>query len=167
MEQEGWDGTRGSSRSVSFVDTRARAVTASHGPLHALARRVLEHELAQGSWVTGLADGIAQPFERLSHITTSVLGATGFVAIEARAADLACGSFPWLAPLLPELLAEGFPRAGWQRALDETGPEGAFACATRLLCFVLELLHDLVGDEVTRRLVQRSWPTLARGEGEP
>jgi len=123
----------------------------------AIARAIIERE-RHGSGTTAPTT-LAAVFVALEEAVSALVGRTGYRALVRRAVP------PTVASSLLHrgeslTLPANFPSDGWDTLSATVGPEVAQACATTLLVDVLDLLCDLIGADMTFRLLDRAWHGL-------
>jgi hypothetical protein len=150
-----------------------------------LAKRIVEAECARARGGQELAGAVEQTFVRLESMMSTLIGPVGFQSIMARAVHLTRGTWPWIertqlgasaAVVLQQLSQERsagstsrarLVLAGFTSALEQEGPENLKAGAAELLANVLRLFCTFIGEELTLRLMHRTWPNLAAGDAGP
>lgn len=102
--------------------------------------------------------------EKLRQSLSALTGAAGFRTLLMRALALAKAEVPWLAEL------KVGPRGSLSLpdAFDkETGESEAARGGAALVAHLLELLATFIGEALTRRLIQQSWPTTTLDAPKP
>ena len=96
--------------------------------------------------------------EKLRQSLSALAGAVGFWTLLTRALALAKVEAPWLAQIKVEPSgALSIPETGDIETDESAAARGGEA----LVAHVLQLLATLIGEALTRRLVQQSWPKTA------
>lgn len=124
-----------------------------------LAERLVAHECADATTDDDLVSALEALFALLDRMMSALVGPLGYRALTARALYLSRPAFPWLATLSSQL-GEGFPSSGWDRVGVDHGHALAKACAAKILGQVLCLLCDFIGEDLTLRLIWRTWPEI-------
>ncbi len=127
-------------------------------PALALARRIVDRELAGRRTPIDVAQGVDGAFRRLYDVMTPLIGAIGFRAVMARAVHLAGTGCAWLALEGGEGPVVSTARLASE--IERNGPEPAAACAASILGNTISLLCSFIGDDLTFRLLGRVWPEL-------
>ena len=130
-----------------------------------LARRLLAHAGARLSQEPEHADagepaaaGLAMRVcLDLRETLLRVIGPTGFTALVGRALTLARDEYPEFHAV--RVAADG-SLIGLDVALAESPPGAALTAAATLIGAVIGLLVTFIGEDLTRRLIRRTWPDL-------
>ena len=127
--------------------------------LRALAYQILKQELDRGE--SGATDAtLEREYQRLYDALVGLVGEVGFQALLLRAAHLAGPELGWLAKVLGSASANVPARElaelarGQQVALT-------FDCMTTLFAHLIGLLFTFIGDDLTMRLVRRTWTGIS------
>jgi hypothetical protein len=123
----------------------------------AIARAIIERERHSSGAASPTT--LASVFTSLEETVSALVGRSGYRALVRRAVP------PTVASSLLHSgeslsLPASFPSAGWDTLSETVGPELAQACATALLVDVLDLLCDLIGADLTYRLLEQAWQGL-------
>lgn len=142
-------------------------MTASPANARELAHQLIEVETAAVTSPQQLEAGIQRVFQRLHELMSALVGPTGFSAAMRRA----LASTPECAWLDPAA-SRGGPAGthviqGIAGSVEREGAERVIECATLLLENVLILLCSFIGNDLTVRLVRRSWPELPAKDSNP
>jgi hypothetical protein len=131
-------------------------------PAFAVAREVIERELAGASTPEELARGVEGALIRLHQLMSTLVGRRGFESVLGRAVHLASATHPSLGAtrlqVTPVVAVEGFAAL----AEREGAAEGR-AAAVALLGHVISLLCQFVGEDLAFRLIRRVWTDLSAG----
>ena len=92
-----------------------------------------------------------------------VIGQRGSAALYERSLHLAQADFLWLGAAYPDA-AESGGFAAFHAALVQQTPEQAAAAQDFLLHTFINLLTDLIGPSLTRRLLQAAWEPSSSGQ---
>lgn len=126
--------------------------------LRALARRVVDHELAAAS--RDLPAAGDRVLARLGEILSGLIGPAGLRALVLRSIHLTRAEHPWISPRDGEgeaVIALDDLRASVSREGEDGVREGIVALVANLV----DLLCTFIGRGMTVRLVQRAWPLLS------
>jgi hypothetical protein len=131
--------------------------------MRSLAQRLIAEEHRLGGSVAVDGPAAFRVCNKLHGSLSILVGTRGFRTLLVRALALAKGEAPWLDRL--EIGANGtvvFPAELEQEMEPKEVAKGGAALVARLL----ELLESLVGEAMTRRLVQQAWPKAALSDSE-
>jgi hypothetical protein len=132
-----------------------------------LAKRIIAHALRQGrgssAEIVDSAEALEQAFAAFAQHVGTMIGEIGFNALLARALHLTRASLGTNAS--GALLPDSVP--SWRDMQERTDPDTTAECATQLLGHVLGLLSSLIGEDLTMRLVRRTWTDLDTGGSKP
>jgi hypothetical protein len=117
---------------------------------------------ADGSDPQGIADGAVAVWTAIDAALSPVIGARGNAALYKRSLHLARAQHPWLA-----VAFEGAVQPGDYSALRDALAQQSATDASRaheaLLRTFNDLLSDLIGRSLTRRLLQAAWSPNSYG----
>lgn len=122
-----------------------------------IARWIIAYERAQAGG--DLPDAMRQAVAKLHTLTATLVGDRGFGALVARAVHLTRPTCPWLEHAGSDVDAAQLVSALAAR-IGEIEAEEVERCVVLLLGHVLGLLCSFIGDDLTFRLVRRTWPDL-------
>ena len=97
-------------------------------------------------------------FASLEGVVAALVGLTGYRSIMRRALHRTAQDFALLSTL--DALPPQFPSLGWDLLLERADSERVQACATALLVNTLGSLCDLLGADLTLRLIETVWQGL-------
>src|SRR5688572_17299990 len=97
-----------------------------------------------------IAAGVAKVCEKISGQLSPLIGSAGFQALLSRSLKLATATHPWLAS----------DQAGLRASLERQEAASAIEASSLVLANLIELLTKLVGEGLTRRLLQEVWPEV-------
>ena len=135
-------------------------------PLRRIATRLLTREMGgQPATSESLAAASGRLLDRLSARLAEVIGPAGVRAILLRAVKLRAPEFPFLDErVVPQLPAESLAESLRAR-LQEQPPEAIQEASVILFATFAGLLATVIGDRLTRSLLQQIWPdTLPEAE---
>lgn len=124
-----------------------------------LAQRLLEHEAGTQPDAEGIAAGAEDVCGKLSGHLEPLVGPMGFHVLLGRALHLASAEFPVL-----EGVRSGEASDGWLLGLGERvlgrDPREVRAAVTAVLARFLEVMAHFIGEDLTVRIVSRTWPDV-------
>lgn len=132
-------------------------------PHFALARSILERELAALSTPEELARGVNATLTRLQDRMSTLVGRIGFDAVLGRAVHLATARHPWLTQVQVRMI----PTVALETLAAQVEREGAAevrAAAVTIVGEVISLLSQFIGDVLAFRLARRTWADLPEDE---
>ena len=97
---------------------------------------------------------------------SGVIGQRGSSALFQRCLHLAASDYPWLGAAYAGA-AESGAFSSLRTALAQQTPEQAAAAHDSLLQTFLDLLAELIGESLTRRLLQAAWDPSSSGHAIP
>jgi hypothetical protein len=97
---------------------------------------------------------------------SGVIGQRGCAALFQRSLHLASSDYPWLGAAYSGA-AESGAFGALRSVLAQQTPEQAAAAHDSLLQTFLDLLADLIGESLTRRLLQAAWDSSSSGHAVP
>jgi hypothetical protein len=124
-----------------------------------IARAILERERELHAGSAQIAEPLSAVFLALEGTVAALVGLSGYRALMRRAVHRTAPRFACLREGGPPL-PRSFPCEGWTTLIGSVGSEHAQACATALLVNALELLCNVIGAELTFRLIDRAWQDL-------
>ncbi|XXY18957.1 hypothetical protein WME88_04805 [Sorangium sp. So ce216] len=133
----------------------------------ALARRIIEHEIAGREMPADIAAGIEGAFRRLYQVMSTVIGPMGFQAVVTRAVHLTRRAFPAF-NACDVTCGDTVVMKGMSDMIEREGAAHAVAAAVLLLDNVIVLFCSFIGEDLTFRLLRRGWtgfPGGAEGSG--
>ena len=110
-----------------------------------------------------IADAAVAIWRALDKALSPVIGLRGSAALYERSLHLAQADFLWLGAAYPGA-AEPGGFAALRAALVQQTPEHAAAAHDFLLHTFINLLTDLIGASLTRRLLQAAWELPSSGQ---
>jgi hypothetical protein len=126
-------------------------------------RRMLTQEAGAGADASAVAAAARRLCEHFARRLSPLVGDVGVAAIYARSLHLAKRQFPERASGNPPDGDDGpFTRA--QRFLEHQESTVAAEAAVMLLTTVGELLASFIGEALTTRLLQETWPDEFAGD---
>lgn len=134
--------------------------------LRRIATRLLAHEMGgQPATAESLAAASVQLLDRLSARLAEVIGPAGVQAIFLRAVKLRKPEFPFLEErLVPQGSGQGLAES-LRAHLQGQEPEAIQEVSVILFATFAGLLATVIGDRLTRSLLQQIWPdTLPEAE---
>jgi hypothetical protein len=126
----------------------------------AMARHLLARETCAGDSPQSNVQGTFRVAEKLRHPLSTLVGATGFRALLARAVALARVQDPELGGLqvMPDGSLDGLSEVSNGHPAPDAGA---------VIAEILGLLEAFVGEELTVRLLADVWPDLPAFEAQP
>lgn len=123
---------------------------------HAIARIVVAKVTAGTENAHELAAAIERALSPVCQTTSSLIGNEGFKALIARALYLSTREHPLLSTL--EIRADSqLTIKHTEVAVRSQGALAVTAAATALLGNIVTLLFNFIGEDLTMRLLQRTW----------
>ena len=116
----------------------------------------------EGANVTQIADGAVAIWRAVDKALSPVIGQRGSAALYERSLHLAQAEYLWLGAAY-QGAAEPGGFAALRAALVQQTPEQAAAAQDFLLHTFINLLTDLIGTSLTRRLLQSAWDLPSNG----
>ncbi len=118
-----------------------------------LADRLISQEMAAGGASANACVAAARVSERLRRPICTIAGTIGFRSLLLRAVSLAKAEHPVLGPV--QVAADGA-----LTGLDMLADRSTDSAVRALIVQFLELLTNFIGEALTLRLLQDSWPEL-------
>ena len=117
---------------------------------------------ADGSDPQGVADGAVAVWVAIDGALAPVIGARGNAALYKRSLHLARAQHPWLAAAYEGAVQPG-DYSALRAALAQQTAANASQAHDALLRIFHDLLADLIGRSLTRRLLQAAWEPNSYG----
>jgi hypothetical protein len=123
-----------------------------------LAHLIIERSLERQDESAPLAEAIDSCFVRFAEQVSVMLGATGFRALIRRALHLTRVKHQHDPELVSALPAT--PDESWLVVATRASAQATRTCAEELMVALLDLLCSFIGQDLTIRLVRRTWTEL-------
>jgi hypothetical protein len=123
------------------------------------ARIIIDHATEAHDEPAAIAQAIEADFARFAQHASSMLGELGFRALMKRAVHLTRVSLQ-NEGALSLALPTRVPGESWMPLVENRGKPVAVRCASALLAHVFELLCSFIGEDLTVRLIRRTWTEL-------
>ncbi|HEX7547493.1 MAG TPA: hypothetical protein VF417_00725 [Candidatus Methylomirabilis sp.] len=130
---------------------------------HAIAQHLLAYEATRGTPAEPPGQAAVRACEQLRVMLSQLVGVAGFRSLLTRALTLAKRDVPWLASV--EVTGDGALK-GFGEGAQAQHPAAA-AGGHALLAQLLGLLHTLIGEALTVRLLAGAWPVIAFDPSPP
>jgi hypothetical protein len=137
-----------------------------------LASGIIEHFAGKLAEPVAVARALTQIFKELERHSATMVGDTGYRALEQRALYLT-RIVAKKDPSLSSIELTRLPDPNWTETVEQLGEQKARRYAAALLAQLLGLLVSFIGEDLTVRLVRRTWTELdvsaltsTRGEGK-
>lgn len=131
--------------------------------LRGLASQLIEQELRHRTAPQELGAALERCYQRLYGALVNLVGEAGFQALMSRAAHITGSEFDWLEEALSPASASAAIKELHELARVKEAPLSV-AGMTVLLANVFELLCAFIGEELTLRLVRRTWTEVEAPE---
>lgn len=119
---------------------------------------VLQQEAGQDADSSTVVAAASRMYDRLARQLTPLIGAAGVDAITARSLHLTRREFPWVQELPDSADSDG-PCAQTRLCLERQDAATAADATVAALATFVALVIALIGQGLTRRLVQAAWST--------
>jgi len=106
---------------------------------------------------TQLSALVVEAFEQLTQHLAPLFGELGIRALLARSAARSSLTFPWLAATIPSTAPTEAPWDALRTAMGRQDPRTLRDGFVELLSTFLELLENLIGEGLVRRLLHDVW----------
>jgi hypothetical protein len=124
-----------------------------------LAKVIIDHGTEAHDEPGAIAQAVDAAFARFAQHASTMLGELGFRALMKRAVHLTrvCLQHEGALSLA---LPTSVPGESWLSLVENRGKPVAVHCASALLAHVFELLCSFIGEDLTVRLIRRTWTEL-------
>jgi hypothetical protein len=118
---------------------------------------------ASGADAAQIAQAAVAAWAAVDRALSSVIGSRGMAALYRRSLHLALAEHPWLAAAYEDALQPG-DFASLRAALSQQTATNAAAAHDVMLQTFEDLLNNLIGRSLTRRLLQAVWDNPSSGD---
>jgi hypothetical protein len=127
--------------------------------LSQLASGVIEHFTGKLAEPEAVARAVTQVFADIEQHTARMVGDDGYQALKLRALYLTRSAFQ-SDPTFSPIELTHLPEQSWSATVEQLGEQVACRYAAALLAQLLGLLARFIGEDLTVRMVRRTWAQL-------